>query len=43
MYETLAIMAVFVFLYSITSGGLERTPINGAVAFTAFSLVFGPL
>lgn len=43
MYETLAIMAVFVFLYSITSGGLERTPINGAVVFTAFGLVFGPL
>ena len=43
MYETLAIMAVFVFLYSITSGGLERTPINGAVAFTTFGLVFGPL
>ena len=31
MYEILAIMAVFVFLYSITSGGLERTVINGAV------------
>ena len=43
MYVTLAILAVFVFLYSITSGGLERTPINGAVLFTAFGLVFGPL
>ena len=43
MYETLAILAVFVFLYSITSGGLERTPINGAIVFTAFGLLFGPL
>jgi sodium/hydrogen antiporter len=43
MYETLAILALFVFLYSITSGGLERTPINGAVVFIAFGLVFGPL
>jgi sodium/hydrogen antiporter len=42
MYETLAILALFVFLYSIISGGLERTPINGAVVFTAFGLVFGP-
>ena len=31
MYENLAILAVFVFLYSIVSGGLERTPINGAL------------
>ncbi len=43
MYEHLAILAVFVFLYSITAGGLERTPINGAVVFTAFGLAFGPL
>jgi len=39
MYETLAILAVFVFLYSVTSGGLERTPINGAIVFTASVLV----
>ena len=43
MYETLAIMAAFIFLYSITSGGLERTPINGAIVFTAFGLFFGPV
>ena len=43
MYATLAILAVFVFLYSITSGGLERTPINGDIVFTAFGLAFGPL
>ncbi|MEA2079369.1 MAG: cation:proton antiporter [Pseudomonadota bacterium] len=43
MYENLAILAAFVFLYSIVSGGLERTPINGAVVFAAFGLAFGPL
>ena len=43
MYENLAIMALFVFLYSIASGGLERTPVNGAVVFTAFGLAVGPL
>ena len=43
MYENLAILAAFVFLYSITGGGLERTPVNGALVFTAFGLVFGPL
>jgi len=43
MYETLAILAAFVFLYSTMGGGLERTPINGALVFTAFGLVFGPL
>ncbi len=43
MYADLAILALFVFLYSITGGGLERTPFNGAIVFTAFGLVFGPL
>ncbi len=36
-------MAGFVFLYSVTGGGLERTPINGALVFAAFGLAFGPL
>ncbi len=43
MYETLAIMAAFVFLYSITSAGLEKTPVNGAIVFVGFGLAFGPL
>jgi NhaP-type Na+/H+ or K+/H+ antiporter len=43
MYENLAIMAAFVFLYSITCGGLEKTPINGAIVFAAFGLVLGPM
>ena len=43
MYENLAILAAFVFLYSIASGGLERTPVNGALLFAAFGLALGPL
>ena len=43
MYENLLILGAFVFLYSITCGWLERTPINGAILFTAFGLAFGPL
>ena len=43
MYETFAILAAFVFFYSLTSEGLERTPINGALIFMAFGLAFGPL
>lgn len=43
MYENLAILALFIFLYSITSGGLEKTPINGALVFTAFGVIVGPL
>jgi NhaP-type Na+/H+ or K+/H+ antiporter len=43
MYENMAIIGTFVFLYSITSGGLEKTPINGALVFTGFGLLVGPL
>ncbi len=43
MYINLAFLAAFVLIYSVTSKGLERTPINGAVVFTAFGLVFGPM
>ena len=43
MYETLALIAAFVFLYSIASGGLERTLFSGALVFAAFGFIFGPL
>ena len=43
MYENLAILGTFVFLYSIVSGGLEKTPINGALVFIGFGLLVGPL
>lgn len=43
MYQNFTVLAVFTFLYSITSGGLARTPINGAVVFLAFGLAVGPM
>jgi NhaP-type Na+/H+ or K+/H+ antiporter len=43
MYEPLAILAAFVFLYSLVAGWIERTPINGAVVFMAFGLAIGPV
>jgi NhaP-type Na+/H+ or K+/H+ antiporter len=43
MYLNMAILAVFVFIYSILSTGLARTPINGAIVFIAFGLALGPL
>ncbi|MEP4485832.1 MAG: cation:proton antiporter [Halioglobus sp.] len=43
IYENLAILAGFVFLYSVVSGGLERTPINGALVFVLFGFLAGPL
>ncbi len=43
MYENLAVLAVFAFLYSIVAGGMERTPINGALVFLVFGLLFGPM
>ena len=43
MYLDLAILALFVFFYSVTSGRLERTPIGGAIVFTVFGLIIGPL
>lgn len=43
MFINLAHLAAFILLYSTTSKGLERTQFNGAVVFTAFGLVFGPM
>ena len=43
MYGNLAILAAFVFTYSLGSKGLEKTPLNGALVFVAFGLALGPL
>ena len=43
MYEDLAIMAACIFLYSVVSGGLERTPVNGALVFILCGMALGPL
>jgi NhaP-type Na+/H+ or K+/H+ antiporter len=43
MYENLTIFALFLFIYSAVGARLERTPVGGAVVFTAFGLILGPL
>jgi NhaP-type Na+/H+ or K+/H+ antiporter len=43
MYAELAILAVFVFLYSAVAGGVERSVISGPMVFTVVGLVIGPL
>ena len=41
-YQILAVVAAFVFLYSLVASRLERTPINGALVFMTFGLMCGP-
>ncbi len=41
-YNDWAILAAFVFIYSIIAGRLEQTWISGAIVFIAFGLLFGP-
>ena len=40
MYENWAVIAAFVFLYSVVAGRIERTAISGAIVFTGFGLIF---
>jgi NhaP-type Na+/H+ or K+/H+ antiporter len=42
-YQALALLAVFVLIYSSVGGGVERSPISGPIVFTAFGLLVGPL
>ena len=41
MYETIGLLAVLAFIYAATSGWLEKTPINGALIYTVFGVIFG--
>lgn len=43
MYVNLAILAILVFVYSLISGSLEKTPFGGALFFTLFGMALGPL
>jgi len=43
MYENMTILALFVFVYSLVGGRLAKSPISGAIIFTAFGLALGPL
>lgn len=42
MYAQLAVLAVFVFLYGIVSGRLERTSFSGPMIFVAAGFIMGP-
>jgi len=43
MYSSVAILAVFVFIYSLIAARLEKTPSSGAIVFVSFGLVCGPI
>lgn len=42
MYEQLAVLAIFVFLYSVVSKRLELTAVSGPMIFVAAGFVMGP-
>jgi NhaP-type Na+/H+ or K+/H+ antiporter len=43
VYEDLALMAVFILVYSAIAGVVERSWISGPIVFTCFGLLIGPL
>ena len=43
MYQDIVILAVFILIYSSVAGAVERTWISGAIIFTAFGLLIGPV
>jgi len=42
-YQTLAVMAAFLFVYSAVAAKLERTPVSGALVYVAFGVACGPV
>ena len=42
MYQNAAVLAVFLLLYSVISGRVERSWISGPIVFTAAGLILGP-
>ena len=43
MYIELAILALFIFCYSLVAGRLERTATSGPIVFVVAGLLMGPL
>jgi len=43
MYNNLAVLAIFAFLYSAVAGRIERSWLSGPIIFVSFGLVSGPL
>ncbi len=42
MYESLAVLSLFIFLYSIAAGKIEKTWISGPIIFCGFGVMIGP-
>jgi len=43
MYDELAILALFVFLYSIVAGRVERSAVSGPIVFVVAGIIMGPM
>jgi len=43
MYQTIAILALFVLVYSSVAGRVERSWLSGPIVFTVFGLIIGPV
>jgi NhaP-type Na+/H+ or K+/H+ antiporter len=43
MYQELAILALFVFLYSLIAGRIERSAISGPILFVVAGIIMGPM
>ncbi len=43
MYQTLAILALFILVYSSIAGRVERSWLSGPIVFTLFGLLIGPV
>ena len=42
MYSELAILALFIFLYSIVAGRVEKSAISGPIVFVTAGFLMGP-
>ena len=43
MYENLAVLVVFAFIFSVVAGRIERSTITGPMVFIAFGVIAGPV
>ena len=43
MYENLALLAIFILVYSTIAGAVEHSWISGPILFTCFGLLIGPV
>ena len=43
MYDELAILALFVFLYSLIAGRIERSAVSGPIVLVAAGIIMGPV